>query len=168
MRKVTLFCVAFLAMCCLASCRGPKTNANVYSSTVTVYESDWRWDDVSWRVDLEYDAINLAVHHDGAVLVYMNNGNTWRQIPMTYYYSVIVEDENHNTSTLYCSSSLEVSSYEGGVSIFWTENDLYNGNRPKDHQFKIVAISSTDYAARPDVDYSNYEEVKKVFQIKED
>ena len=157
MRKVTLFCVAFLAMCCLASCRGPKTNANVYSSTVTVYESDWRWDDVSWRVDLEYDAINLAVHNDGAVLVYMDNENTWRQLPMTFYYT---DYDN-------CSSSLEVSSYEGGVSIFWTENDLYNGNRPKDHQFKIVAISSTDYAARPDVDYSNYEEVKRVFQIKE-
>lgn len=163
MRKVTLFCVAFIAMCCLASCRGPKTNANVYASTVTVYSSDWRWEDPSWRVDLAYDAINLSVHNHGAVLVYMNNENTWRQIPMTYYYSVI-----DGQQTIYCSSSLEVSSYNGGVSIFWTENDFYNGNRPKDHQFKIVAISSADYSARPDVDYSNYEEVKRVFQVKEE
>jgi hypothetical protein len=125
MRKVTLFCVAFLAMCCLASCRGPKTNANVYSSTVTVYESDWRWDDVSWRVDLEYDAINLAVHNDGAVLVYMDNENTWRQLPMTFYYT----DYDNQGNLVNCSSSLEVSSYDGGVSIFWTENDFYNGRR---------------------------------------
>ena len=167
MKKVKLVCMALLAMVCLVSCRGPKTNANVYSSTVTVYSSDWRWEDPSWRVDLAYDAIDLDVHNYGAVLVYMNNENTWRQIPMTYYYSVIEEDENHNPVTIYCSSSLEVSSYQGGVSIFWTENDFYNGYRPKDHQFKIVALSSADYSARSDVDYSNYEAVKAAFQIKE-
>ncbi|MBR3710843.1 MAG: hypothetical protein IKM99_07775 [Bacteroidales bacterium] len=164
MRKVTLFCVAFLAMCCLASCRGPKTNANVYSSTVTVYESDWRWDNTSWRVDLRFDAINLNVHNDGAVLVYMDNENTWRQLPMTFYYT----DYDNQGNLVNCSSSLEVSSYDGGVSIFWTENDFYNGRRIGTHRFKIVTISNADYSARPDVDYSNYEEVKRVFQIKED
>lgn len=164
MRKVTLFCVAFLAMCCLASCRGPKTNANVYSSTVTVYESDWRWDNTSWRVDLRFDAINLNVHNDGAVLVYMDNENTWRQLPMTFYYT----DYDNQGNLVNCSSSLEVSSYDGGVSIFWTENDFYNGRKIGTHRFKIVTLSNADYSARPDVDYSNYEEVKKVFQIKED
>ena len=164
MRKVTLFCVAFLAMCCLASCRGPKTNANVYSSTVTVYESDWRWDNTSWRVDLRFDAINLNVHNDGAVLVYMDNENTWRQLPMTFYYT----DYDNQGNLVNCSSSLEVSSYDGGVSIFWTENDFYNGRRIGTHRFKIVTISNADYSARPEVDYSNYEEVKRVFQIKED
>lgn len=163
MRKVTLFCVAFLAMCCLASCRGPKTNANVYSSTVTVYESDWRWDNTSWRVDLRFDAINLNVHNDGAVLVYMDNENTWRQLPMTFYYT----DYDNQGNLVNCSSSLEVSSYDGGVSIFWTENDFYNGRRIGTHRFKIVTLSNADYSARPDVDYSNYEEVKRVFQIKE-
>ncbi len=163
MRKVTLFCVAFLAMCCLASCRGPKTNANVYSSTVTVRESDWYWDNTSWRVDLRFDAIDFTVNDYGAVLVYMDNGNTWRQIPMTFYYT----DYNNQGNLVYCSSSLEVSSYDGGVSIFWTENDFYNGRVKGDHRFKIVALSNADYSARPDVDYSNYEEVKKVFQIED-
>lgn len=160
MKKVKLIFMALLAMICMVSCRGPKTNANVFSSTVTVYSSDWYWDNTSWRVDIGYDAIDLAVNSYGAVLVYMNNENTWRQIPMTYYYSVI-----QNGHTIYCSSSLEVSSYDGGVSIFWTENDFYNGNRPLDHQFKIVAISSADYSARSDVDYSNYEAVKEAFQL---
>lgn len=164
MRKVTIFCVAFLAMCCLASCRGPKTNANVYSSTVTVRETDWRWDNTSWRVDLRYDAIDLSVHDGGAVFVYMDNGNTWRQLPMTFYYT----DYDNQGNLVHCSSSLEVSSYTGGVSIFWTENDFYNGRVIGDHRFKIVALSNADYSARPDVDYSNYEEVKRVFQIKED
>ncbi|MBR4146493.1 MAG: hypothetical protein IKU00_01220 [Bacteroidales bacterium] len=160
MKKVKVICMALLAMICMVSCRGPKTNANVFSSTVTVYSSDWYWDNTSWRVDIEYDAIDLAVNSYGAVLVYMNNENTWRQIPMTYYYTDI-----SNGQTIYCSSSLEVSSYQGGVSIFWTENDFYNGKRPTDHQFKIVALSSVDFSERSDVDFSNYEAVKEAFQL---
>lgn len=160
MKKVKVICMALLAMICMVSCRGPKTNANVFSSTVTVYSSDWYLDNTSWRVDIEYDAIDLAVNSYGAVLVYMNNENTWRQIPMTYYYTDI-----SNGQTIYCSSSLEVSSYQGGVSIFWTENDFYNGKRPTDHQFKIVALSSVDFSERSDVDFSNYEAVKEAFQL---
>ena len=116
------------------------------------------------RVDLAFDAINLNVHNDGAVLVYMDNENTWRQLPMTFYYS----DYNDQEALVNYSSSLEVSSYDGGVSIFWTESDFYNGRKIGTHRFKIVTLSNADYSARPDVDYSNYEEVKKVFQIKED
>ena len=157
-----MICMALLALVFLASCRGPRTNANVYSSTVKVSSQDWYWDNTSWRVDLKYDAIDISVNDYGAVLVYMDNGNTWRQIPMTYYYSVVDHGQ-----TVYCSSSLEVSSYLEGVSIFWTENDFYNQYRPEDHYFKIVALSSVDFESRSDVDYSNYEAVKEAFQIKE-
>ena len=44
---------------------------------------------------------------------------------------------------------------------------IYNGRKIGTHRFKIVTLSNADYSARPDVDYSNYEEVKRVFQIKE-
>ena len=162
MKKVKLVCMALLAMFCLMSCGGSKSNTNVYSSTVTVYQSDWYWDDTSWRVDIDYDAIDMSVNSYGAVLVYMNVEGTWRQIPMTFYYSEIVGGQIRN-----CSSSLEVSSYVGGVSIFWTEDDFYNGRQIGDRQFKIVVLSSADYRSRSDVDFSNYESVKEAFQIKE-
>ncbi len=79
--------MAIIATMFFASCRGPQGpagNANVASSTVTVYPSNWYWENNSyWRVDIDYAAINLDIHEYGAVLVYMNNENTWRQIPMT-------------------------------------------------------------------------------------
>lgn len=161
--------MALFAMVFAVSCRGPQGpqgpagqdgNANVASSTLTIYPNQWYWDNTSWRVDIDYAAINADIDNYGAVLVYMNNENTWRQLPMTFYYSVI-ED---GVESFY-SSSLEVSSYQGGVSIFWTENDFYNGYRPDEHRFKIVVIAASVYEHRSDVDYSDYEAVKAAFQL---
>lgn len=157
--------MAIIATMFFGSCRGPQGpvgpagNANVASSTVTAYPDDWEWDGISWRLDLDYPAINLDIHDFGAVIVYMNDRNTWRQIPLTFYY-----EDPDNPGAFY-SSSLEVSTYQGGVSIFWTESDFYNGYKPETHKFKIVAIASYLYNDRQDVDYSNYEAVKTVFQL---
>ena len=162
MKKVKVICMALLAMVCLVSCRGPKTNANVYSSTVTVYSSDWRWEDPSWRVDIEYEAISSDITDYGAVLVYMKEGNAWHQLPLTYYYSFFDDNVEY-----FASVSLEVASYDNGVTIFWTENDFYHGNRPDQHDFKIVVIAASLYNARSDVDYSDYNAVRTAFQLEE-
>ena len=160
MKKLKLICLALVTVCLMASCHKPAGNANVYSSTVSVNATDWYWDNTSWRVDIDYDAIDFNVTNYGAVLVYMNYQNTWRQIPLTLYYSVI-----ENQQTIYCSYTFEVSYYNGGLTIFQTDNDFYNQHEPGDQIFKIVALSSVEYNSRPDVDYSNYEAVKTAFQL---
>lgn len=164
MKKLHLICMAIVAVACLASCRGPQGpegNANVKSSTVTVHSNDWYWDNTSWRVDIKYQAINADITDYGAVLVYMDNQGTWRQLPMTFYY----QDQLNDGTIVNCSSSLEVSTYDEGVSIFWTENDFYDGYRPDEHKFKIVVIAASYFNSRTDVDYSNYEAVKAAYQL---
>lgn len=167
MKKLTVICLAFVSLLFAASCRGPQGpaghdgNANVKSSTVTVRSTDWYWDNTSWRVDLNYQAIDADITDYGAVLVYMDNDGTWRQLPMTFYYT----DNDENGNVLYCSSSLEVSTYDEGVSIFWTENDFYDGYRPEEHRFKIVVIAASYFNSRSDVDYSSYEAVKAAYQL---
>ena len=168
MKKLTVICMTLVAMMFAVSCRGPQGpegpmgNANVCSSTVTVGTNDWYWDNTSWRVDLKYEAINADITDYGAVLVYMEDRNTWRQIPFTFYYSLVNEQTNEE---YFYSSSLEVSSYDEGVSIFWTENDFYDGYRPDEHRFKIVVIAASVYQSRSDVDYSSYEAVKAAYQL---
>ena len=141
---------------------GPQGNANVASSTVTVNSDDWEWDNGSWRVDIDYEAISPDITDYGAVLVYMSDGNAWHQLPLTYYYSFFEDDVEY-----FVSVSLEVASYDKGVTIFWTENDFYGGNRPECHDFKIVVIAANLYSARSDVDYSDYNAVKTAFQLEE-
>lgn len=173
MKKLTFFCMALIAMAFMASCRGPMGpegpvgpagpsgndgNANVKSATITINTNQWYWDETSWRVDINYQAIDADIDDFGAVLVYMNEGETWRQLPMTFYYYDGDTDE-------YYSSSLEVSSYQGGVSIFWTESDMWDGYQPDTHDFKIVVIAASYYNSRSDIDYSDYEAVKAAFQL---
>ena len=143
---------------------GQDGYVNVASSTLTVHPNDWYWDETSWRVDIDYANITQQVTDYGAVFVYMDNNNTWRQLPMTFYYSV----NNDQGDPVYYSSSLEVSSYDNGVSIFWTENDFFDGYRPEEHKFKIVVLEATVYATyRDKMDFDNYEEVKRVFKLEE-
>ena len=184
MKKLSVICMTILAISILASCRGPQGpaghdgqdgNANVASSTVTIDSLDWDWSRIftdsygnergQYLVTIDYPAINNNVYNHGAVLVYMDLDNTWLQVPLTYYYSP--DDDENGNPNLY-SASIEVATLDdGGIRLFWTQNDLWKV-RPETHTFKIVAIEATLFSHRSDVDYSNYEAVKKAFQLAED
>ena len=172
MKKLSLICMTVLAISFLASCRGPQGpaghdgNANVASSTVTIHDYDWEWNNFytdgegnprgQVYAGINYPAINNNVYNHGAVLVYMDVEGAWTQVPLTYYYA-----ENDN---LY-EASIEVATLSnGGLNLFWTESDLWKV-RPGTHDFKVVAIEATVYKARSDVDYSSYEAVKTAFQL---
>ena len=171
MKKLSVICMAILAVAFMASCRGPQgpaghdgNDANVSSSTLTIKSSDWVWDDVrgQWVVTIDYPAINSNVYNYGAVLVYMDVEGAWSQVPLTYYY----QDLDNQGNTINCEASIEVATLsDGGVRLFWTESDFYDGMRPDTHDFKIVAIEAAVYGARSDVDYSSYEAVKTAFQL---
>ncbi len=175
MKKISLIFLTVLAVFAMTSCRGPQGpqgpagndgNANVASSTVTIHDYDWQWDNFytdsegnergQFYVGIDYAAINSNVFNHGAVLVYMDVEGAWSQVPFTYYYA-----ENDGIF----EASVEVATLnDGGLNLFWTESDLWKV-RPKTHDFKIVAIEANVYKDRSDVDYSNYEAVKTAFQL---
>ena len=175
MKKLSMICLAILAVFAMASCRGPMGpegpqgpagndgNANVASSTVTIASSEWRWvNNCQWKVDIDYPAINNNVYNYGAVLVYMDVDGAWSQVPLTYYY----EDQLEDGTYINCAASIEVATLsDGGVRLFWTESDFFDGARPQTCDFKIVAIEASVYDHRSDVDYSDYNAVKTAFQL---
>ena len=165
--------MTILAVSFLASCRGPQGpaghdgNANVASSTVTVYSNNWEWvNDCQWMVEIDYPAINNNVFNHGAVLVYMDVDGAWTQVPLTYYYQDSFVNDQGQTEIINCAASIEVATLnDGGVRLFWTESDFFDGMRPGTHDFKVVAIEASVYSTRSDVDYSSYEAVKTAFQL---
>ena len=174
MKKLSIICMTILAISFLASCRGPQGpaghdgNANVASSTVTVHNYDWEWLDQygQWVVTIDYPAINNNVFNYGAVLVYMDVDGTWSQVPLTYYYQDLITNEDGTQDVINCEASIEVATLsDGGVRLFWTESDFYDGYRPDTHDFKIVAIEASVYSNRSDVNYSDYNAVKTAFQL---
>lgn len=154
------------------SCRGPQGepgrdgNANVKSETVVTKANDWSWDanSCNWYIDLEWDAIDYDIVDYGAVLVYMENPNNdfygWHQLPLTLY-------PNDQYST-----TLETIFYDYGLTIFWTNSDLQRHQNPCDFyntniEFKIVLIDGLTYSKYKNEDLSDYETVKKLFNLTE-
>jgi len=163
MKKVKLFSLMFLVagMLVLNGCQkegpagedGRDGNANVVSTTVT--SSAWIYSDPSWTLNIPYAAVTQDIINTGAVLVYAKVETSFNQLPLTFY----------QTPTY--STSVEVSSYAGGVNLIWTDSDLIQPNTPNLETFKIVVISSAGIAQNPNVDLSNYEEVASAFLIAE-
>ena len=147
MKKLSLICMTILAVSILASCRGRDGNANVASSTITIYPNNWEWvNDCQWMVEIDYPAINNNVYNHGAVLVYMDVEGAWSQVPLTYYYQDVLTYDDGTEETINCAASIEVATLnDGGVRLFWTESDFYDGYRPDTHDCKIVAIEATLY-----------------------
>jgi len=138
----------------VAGTNGADGNANVQSTTVTV--SGWSYSAPSYYTNITWSGITSSINTDGAVLVYVSNGGGgFSQLPLTMYLS----------STY--SSTMEVISYTGGVTIYWTDSDLTTPATPPNYTFKVVAIAPAGLAAHPGIDYKNYAAVKAAFNIKD-
>lgn len=135
---------------------GPKGNANVVSSSVTAFASDWQYTAPSWRMNIAYPAITQDILDNGAVLVYMkNNQSSWSQLPLTIYQSATY------------STSIEVVTGLGGLSIFWTDSDLLQPINPGGATFKIVVVAASGMALNPDVDLNDYQAVQRAFDLED-
>lgn len=173
MKTLKSFALFFvITLFAVTSCQGPKGepgrdgNANVQSSTVETKAENWAWDEnaLNWYLDLEWDAIDLDMVDYGAVLVYMENPGEfygWHQLPLTLY-----------PSDQY-STTLETIYYDYALTIFWTNSDLQKHQNPCDFYnanltFKVVLIDALTYAKYKNEDLSNYETVKKLFNITEE
>lgn len=130
---------------------GEDGNANVVSGTTT--SSNWTFYDPSWVTTYTYSAITQEIIESGAVLVYMKVGNSYNQIPLTFYRS-----DSYSTS-------IEVSTFVGGFSIFWSDSDLLEPLYPGYHTFKVVVIAASETLKSGNIDFSDYEHVSTEFIV---
>ena len=154
LRLLTLLALILPISSCVRGPEGPpglNGNANVFATTVT--SSAWLFNNPSWALPIPDPNITPDIIDFGAVLVYISFGNGYTQLPLTIY-----------TNPAY-SSTIEVSSYVGGVTIFWTDSDLAQPSNPGLRTFKIVKIAGSLLKANPDLDLTNYEAVKSRFNL---
>jgi len=131
---------------------GQDGNANVVSSTAT--NINWSWQGSNYSSGFTYGAITQDIIDNGAVFAYAKIGNGYNQIPLTFYNSGY-------------STSLEVHAEVGTISIFWTNSDFQQHGSPSVTQIKVVVMSASQRLANPNIDYTNYYEVKGAFNLDE-
>ena len=120
---------------------GRDGNANVSSYTFDVYAGDWS----SNSVFLYNPNITQSIVNSGAVQVYMESSpysGIWAALPLSISGTEIIHA--HQLNYVEIIASPQPSSHE---------------------RFKMVVIASSARLANPNVDYLNYEEVKKTFNL---
>lgn len=140
---------------------GKDGNANVTSSN-TVTLNNWSSDfddgtDYTYSSTISWASITQAIKDKGIVMVYADDkAGSWVALPYT------------DAGTGY-SSTLNFYVKVGSVKIEYTG---YDSPSPGTSSLngtivRIVAIASSSREAHPNVDLKNYNEVKKVFNLKD-
>jgi hypothetical protein len=149
-----LFGATIFSSCTKEGPAGPIGNANVVSSSIST--SNWINEDPMWTLNLSYPAITQEIINTGAVLVYMKyNSSPYIQLPITF------------TNQGY-SSIVDFESFVGGLKIHWTDTDLSLPENPGNRDFKIVVIAASGLAKNPNLDFNNYDKVKKAFNLNDE
>lgn len=165
MKKIIILGMFALTLLTFGACKkpkdgapgaqGPQGNANVNYGIFNVAASSWGYVSPSYYVTLLEPNITQDILDKGAVLVYAGNAGSWAQLPLTYYPSSTYSELFQPIFTL------------GQVEIQVTDSDLTQPIAPSAATFKVVVIAHKSLLNNPNVDFSNFESVKKAFNLKD-
>jgi hypothetical protein len=133
---------------------GAAGNANVKSLTLETVAADWTGDPAEgYSITLNAPIITADIVATGAVLCYVEYSGTTYALPYSYLYSTYTRHMLFN--------------YEAGsITVDIRDDDAATINPGTfSAKIKVVAISSTGLIQNPNVDLTNYEEVKQAFNL---
>jgi hypothetical protein len=132
---------------------GKDGNANVQNYSITISSWQWTYDNTYER--LYYRWYNSA-NSQSAVYGYVMSGSGKQSMP--YYTSTSAWSEQYDlASNLFSSPAY--------VEFQFTNYNSRTTAPSYDKYFYLVIIPPAQRKANPNVDYSNYEEVKRVFKL---
>lgn len=132
---------------------GPAGNANVKSTLITVYTSDWSGGGNGYSVSKYVPIITQDIVDGGVVMCYESDGSNYIALPTSVWLG------SYTRHALFAYST-------NNIEIIYQDDDGLSPN-PGMITFKVVAIASSARLANPSVDYTNYEEVKATFNLKD-
>jgi hypothetical protein len=147
----------FLSLMTLTACfkEGPKGadgadgNANVIGTNEVVI-SNWTQTGSVWSAGISVPSITQDIVNTGVVQVFVKYGSQWWALP----------DINGNNMTYF--------GYEvGHISLLNSNTDNSTPSHPGSPTFRVVAISSSNIAANPGVDWKDFKQVKEVLELKD-
>lgn len=161
MKPISIISAVLLTAAVFSSCKkdpgpagpaGPAGNANVIHYSVTVAPWQWSYDAFYSHWDYQY---SCTADNESAVLMYVMGGNGKQAMPWYNSFSNVQYD--FATNLFATPSHIE----------FQYTNFTSNTTAPtSDEYFYVVIIPPAIRAAHPDLDYSNYEEVKRTFSLR--
>jgi len=134
---------------------GTNGNANVKSALFTVFPSEWQTSGNTIYISKTSSLITADIANTGGVMLYIQstNSTSWQALPYTF--------PNGSSSLMYrfwhSENYLEIDIYGESSAPTVTSN----------REFKMVVFSSTARLANPNIDYTDYEQVKATFNLED-
>jgi hypothetical protein len=135
---------------------GIDGNANVKTYTVNTSSSNWTCSGFCYT-DVTCSGITQDIVNTGSVHLFMESPTqvgAWLNMPWTDMNSGYISTYNF----VYALGTLRISK---------VDSDLTTPTNPGTRKFKIVVIASSGKLAHPEVDYTNFEEIREAFDIVE-
>jgi hypothetical protein len=135
---------------------GINGNANVKTYTVSITSANWICSGICYA-DVTCQGITQNIVNTGSVHLFMESptqAGAWLNMPWTDMYSGYITTYNF----AYVLGTLRISK---------VDSDLTTPSNPGTRKFKIVVIASSGKLAHPEVDYTNFEEIREAFDIVE-
>lgn len=130
---------------------GTNGNANVIgTNTVTTSASSWTWGSPFYTTVITAAGITQDIVDKGIVEVFIQYGIGWSNLP----------DINGKNSTTFVFSL-------GQVKLYNSNSDLTQPVNPGAQVFRLVIISASNRLAHQHTNWSNYNEVKQVLNLKD-
>ena len=129
---------------------GTNGNANV----IDTFFNAANWFNAAGNyTEWTYDYVNTAYDFNGLVQVYFyDGGNNWMAMPFTYHSLEWLYEVYRDTHTIHLTMTTV-----GGTQVL---------SQPVGTTFRLVVIPASHRLAHPEVNYNDFNEVKRVFGLK--
>lgn len=160
-----ILCASFIFSSCSKDVNSPDNgDAQALTSVFTLKSSDWAAESGGFSATFDISEITASITDQGAVWIYysFNNGTSYELAP-----ALSRTDQAGNAFDLLAEGGTDD---QGGYALLTALS--YNGNTSAKPNFspallvKVVSIPSSLVQAHPNVNKSNYNEVKSVFRLK--
>lgn len=155
--------ISFIFGCTKKGDTGPSGKDGSSNVSATVFSiSSWGWTAPNYYANLSVPEITSDNFNSAAIMVYFSTSNgKWTALPFTQYNSPSNYFMGFNTSV-------------GNVQVTWIyDSSLSSGSNPNNYygvtalQCKVVVIPKAAKEAHPNVNLSNYIEVREAFELKD-
>ena len=141
-----------------AGTNGTNGNANVKSKTIFVAGSEWINSAGASTVTKLVSEITTDIINNGAVLVYVDNGsNNWSALPVT----------TTDPSGVVLAFGYDIEPGKLILNAEVNQNVTLTASTFGNTNFRIVTIAGSGRMANPNLNYNDYNEVKKAFNLKD-
>jgi hypothetical protein len=153
---VILSAVSMLYYSCGKDSAAPESQVTAHTYSV----STWYWDAPHHYVDLQIDELTAANVQSAGVMVYYSvTPGTWISVPYTVYGTL----HDYHMGFSYAQNVVEVTWLYDGPNSGSDPNAYYSTTV----KCKVVVVPSSVRQANPDVDWNNYDQVKRTFHLKD-